>query len=206
MKNVRVYKEVEPVRLAYAQVNFAEAIAKKRDYNSMQNAVDTMLANAKIAANELNKVALEKLAYLKVTAADYKFLFNDLQQMIGFEKDHFEMTVRVRIESHKKAEAEALRKTATHIEQAAQYADRSADRNAELAGAAKLRKQADDIELSFTDDSIEIEPTIIKPVKSGSITQAMIVFAIAEKYGLSDDQALQVILNAFDIEIEELAA
>jgi len=104
-----------------------------------------------------------------------------------------------RLDKLELTKAEALRKQAASIEKAAHYADRNADKAAELAGAQNLRKQADDIELSFTDDSIEIEPTIIKPVKSGSITQAMIVFAIAEKYGLSDDQALEVILNAFNI-------
>jgi len=275
--------KVEPVRLTYAQVNFAEAIAKKRDYNSMQNGVDTMLANAKIAANQLNEIALEKLAYFKVTAANYKFLFNDLQQMIVFEKDHFEMTVRVRIDSHKKAEAdkleaqrlqieaeatrkaeaeqaakleaeraivraeeqakiteqqrldkleleatrakqaaeqvvidaeqkakaeaEALRKTAAHIEQAAQYADRNADKAAELAGAAKLRKQADDIELPFKDDSIEIEPTLIRPILSKNWpSQEYIVSLLAGDLNVSNNNALHMILNAFGIEIEELAA
>ena len=107
-----------------------------------------------------------------------------------------------------KAEAEALRKTADHIEQGAQYADRSEDRNAELAGAAKLRKQADDIELSFKDDSKEIEPTLIKPIKSNpnQSVRNRIISAVAFEFNCSNDDALQIILNEFEIEIEELAA
>jgi len=287
VKAYSIYKdaleaEISPIRLHVTAPDFAGAMKAKRTISSLEDAVASELALAKINADAVAKELRSCLAYLDETAKDYRFLFNDLQAIIYLDRSHFEMTVRVRIESHKKAEAdkleaqrlqieaeakrkaeaeqaekleaeraivraeeqakiteqqrldkleleatrakqaaeqaiidaeqkakaeaEALRKTAAHIEQAAQYADRNADKAAELAGAAKLRKQADDIELSFTDDSKEIEPTIIKHVKSGSITQAMIVFAIAEKYGLSDDQALQVILNAFDIEIMECAA
>ena len=287
VKAYSVYKdaleaEISPIRLHSAAPDFAGAMKAKRTISSLEDAVASELALAKINADSVAKEIRSSLAYLKETAKDYRFFFNDLQAIIYLDGAQFQMVVQARIDSHKKAEAdkleaqrlqieaeakrkaeaeqaekleaeraivraeeqakiteqqrldkleleatrakqaaeqavidaeqkakaeaEALRKTAAHIEQAAQYADRNADKAAEIAGAAKLRKQADDIELSFKDDSIEIEPTIIKPVKSGSITQAMIVFAIAEKYGLSDDQALQVILNAFDIEIEELAA
>lgn len=102
----KLSETIKPMRPALQIPNFADAIARKRDYNSMQNAVDTMLANAKIEVDAAVKNIREKLDYLDANAKDYRFLFADLDKMIGFEKDHFEMTVRVRIESHKKAEAE----------------------------------------------------------------------------------------------------
>jgi putative phage-type endonuclease len=286
VKAYSVYKdaleaEISPIRLHSAAPDFAGAMKAKRTISSLEDAVASELALAKINADSVAKEIRSSLAYLKETAKDYRFLFNDLQAIIYLDGAQFQMVVQARIDSHKKAEAdkledlrlqieldamhkaeaeqaakleaerekiraeeqakiaeqqrlkvveqtqaatqayntqletdkakqevEALRKTAARIEEGAQRADRSSDRKAEMAGAAKLRKQADDIELSFKDDSIEIEPTIIKPVNSGLINRAMIVFAIAEKYSLPDDQALQVILNAFgiEIEIEELAA
>jgi len=112
-----ISETIKPMRPALSTPNFADGIARKRDYNSMQNAVDTMLANAKIDANAAVKNIREKLDYLDANAKDYRFLFADLDKMIGFEKDHFEMTVRVRIESHKKAEADKLEAQRLKIQQ-----------------------------------------------------------------------------------------
>lgn len=131
-------KELSPFHLTIVKPNFAEAIAKKRDYNSMQNAVDTMLANAKIDADAVAKDAREKLAYFNEAAIDYKFLFNDIQQMIGFEKSHFEMAVRVRIDTHKKSEADKVEVQRIQI-QAEEEA--KARKKAEAEQAAKLEEE-----------------------------------------------------------------
>lgn len=285
VKAYSVYKdaleaEISPIKLHTTAPDFAGAMKAKRTIASLEDAVDSELALGKINADAVAKELRACLAYLDETAKDYRFLFNDLQVIIYLDRSHFEMTVRVRIESHKKAEAdkleaqrlqieaeakrkaeaeqaekleaeraivraeeqakiteqqrldkleleatrakqaaeqavinaeqktkeeaEALRKTAAHIEQAAQYADRSADRNAELAGAAKLRKQANEIELSFIDDSKEIEPTLIKTVASAS--KEYIISLLAFELNVSNDEALQMILNAFEIELMECAA
>lgn len=300
VKAYSIYKdaletEINPIRLQAPAPDFAGAMKNKRTISSLDDAVASELALAKINADAVAKDIRSCLAYLDDIAKDYRFLFNDLQSIIYLDRSHFEMTVRVRIDSHKKAEAdkleaqrlqieeeakrkaeaeqaekleaerakvraeeqakiteqqrldkieleatrakqaaeqaaifaaqeaerikiesvekskaeaEALRKTADHIEQGAQYADRSADRNAELAGAAKLRKQADDLELSFKDDSKDIEPTLIKPIKSNpsQSVRNRIIGAIAFEFKCSNDDALQIILNEFEIEIEELAA
>jgi hypothetical protein len=101
----------------------------------MQNGVDTMLANAKIEADAAVKNIREKLDYLDTNAKDYRFLFSDMDKMIGFEKDHFEMTVRVRIESHKKAEADKLEAQRIKIQQ---EEEAKAKRKAESEQAKKL--------------------------------------------------------------------
>lgn len=287
VKAYSVYKdaleaEISPIKLHTTAPDFAGAMKAKRTIASLEDAVASELALGKINADAVAKELRACLAYLDETAKDYRFLFNDLQVIIYLDRSHFEMTVRVRIESHKKAEAdkleaqrlqieaeakrkaeaeqakkleaeramvraeeqakiteqqrldkleleatrakqaaeqavidaeqkakaeaEALRKTAAHIEQGAQYADRAADRNAELAGAAKLRQQADDIELSFIDDSKEIEPTLIKSVGINRTDRDRCLSAISHDYGCSLDQALQIILNAFEIELMECAA
>ena len=282
VKAYSVYKdaleaEISPIKLHTTAPDFAGAMKAKRTIASLEDAVASELALGKINADAVAKELRACLAYLDETAKDYRFLFNDLQAIIYLDRSHFEMTVRVRIESHKKAEAEkleaqrlqieaeakrkaeaeqaekleaeraivraeeqakiteqqrldkleleatrakqaaeqavidaeqkakaeaeALRKTADHIEQGAQYADRSADRDAELTGAAKLRQQADEIELSFIDDSKEIEPTLIKSVGINRTDRDRCLSAISHDYGCSLDQALQIILNAFEIEL-----
>ncbi len=135
---IELRKEVLPINLAVEQPIFANAIARKRDYNSMQNAVDTMLANAKIEAAEAANTIKAKLTYLDDVAKDYKFLFNDLQSIIYMTKDHYEMTVRVRIESHKKAEADKLEAQRLQIEA-------EAKRKAEAEQAAKLEAEREKI-------------------------------------------------------------
>jgi putative phage-type endonuclease len=289
VKAYSVYKdaleaEISPIKLHATAPDFAGAMKAKRTISSLEDAVASELALAKINADSVAKEIRSSLAYLKETAKDYRFLFNDLQAIIYLDGAQFQMVVQARIESHKKAEADkleaqrlqieaeakrkaeaeqaekleaeraivraeeqakiteqqrldklelevtrakqaveqavidaaieserikvealaqakALHETATRIAEQANYADRNADKQAELDGAARLHQKANAIELSYKDEVKEI-----KPVNSGLINRAMIVFAIAEKYSLSDDQALQVILNAFGIEIEELAA
>lgn len=62
---------------------------------------------------------------------------------------------------------EELRASADRIYQAAQYADRSSDRNREMALANKLYKEAENLEreMQSISDKPEIEPTIIKEIE-----------------------------------------
>lgn len=105
---IELAKEFSPLHLNVVKPNFADAIAKKRDYNSMQNAVDTMLANAKIAADAVAKDIRAKLHIFKEYCAGYEFLFNDLQSIIYKEDSDFYLIASTRVEKHKKSEAEKL--------------------------------------------------------------------------------------------------
>ena len=118
--------------------DFAGAMKGKRTLESLENAVASELANTKIEADKLFKDISAKLTYLNDVAKDYKFLFNDLQSIIYMTKDHYEMTVRVRIESHKKAEADKLEAQRLQIEA-------EAKRKAEAEQAAKLEADREKI-------------------------------------------------------------
>ena len=118
--------------------DFAGAMKGKRTIESLENAVASELANTKIEADKLFKDISAKLTYLNDVAKDYKFLFNDLQSIIYMTKDHYEMTVRVRIESHKKAEADKLEAQRLQIEA-------EAKRKAEAEQAAKLEAEREKI-------------------------------------------------------------
>jgi predicted phage-related endonuclease len=90
--------------------DFAGAMKNKRTIDSLRDAVNTELARAKIAANE---VADRIDANLKALAAactpvDYRFLFSDLQVVVVKAPDDFAMLVKSRVSDHKQAEDKRL--------------------------------------------------------------------------------------------------
>lgn len=93
--------ETRPIQIAFAKPDYAAAIKGKRNYQSMQDAIDAMLANGKIAADSEAKDISAKLAWCKETSAGYGFLFNDLAQIIRKPMDDFQLTVTTRINQHK---------------------------------------------------------------------------------------------------------
>lgn len=124
--------ETKPIRLALVAPNFADAIKGKSKYASMQDAVDTMMAGAVIAADQSAKDVREKLAWCKDHAAGYSALFPDLQQIIVKPMEDFALTITSRIDKAKADEAKKLEaiKEAARVE---------ADANA----AAKVKAEAD---------------------------------------------------------------
>lgn len=124
--------ETKPIRLALVAPNFAEAIKGKSKYTSMQDAVDTMLAGAVIAADQSAKDVREKLAWCKDNAAGYSALFPDLQQIIVKPMEDFALTITSRIDKAKADEAKKLEaiKEAARVE-------------AEANAAAKVKAEAD---------------------------------------------------------------
>ena len=126
--------EISPIRLIVQAPDFAGSMKAKRTISSLEDAVASELALAKINADAAAKEIRSCLAYLDETAKDYRFLFNDLQTIINLDRSHFEMTVRVRVESHKKAEADKLEAQRMQIEL-------DAKRNAEAEQAEKLEAE-----------------------------------------------------------------
>lgn len=163
VKAYSVYKdaletEISPIRLIVQAPDFAGAMKAKRTISSLENAVASELALAKINADAAAKEIRSCLVYLDETAKDHRFLFNDLQTIINLDRSHFEMTVRVRVESHKKAEADKLEaqrmqieldaKRKAEAEQAEKLeAERATIRAEEQAKIAKERAEQDSLEI-----------------------------------------------------------
>lgn len=97
--------ETKPIRLNIDCPNFAEEIKGKSKYASMQNAVDTALANGKVDADATAKDIRAKLSWCKEHAAGMSFLFPDLAQIITKPLDDFTLLIQSRIKEHKEAEA-----------------------------------------------------------------------------------------------------
>lgn len=132
-----VNAEIAPMRLQPVAADFAGAIKGKRSISSMQDALDTLLAQAKIDADaqgraiRANVTAFHSLAL----ADDFGFLFADLHLLVHKAADDFAAVVRSRIAAHKEAEA-------------AKEAKRQADEAARIAAAEQRAREQEQARLA----------------------------------------------------------
>jgi predicted phage-related endonuclease len=105
-------KEIAPLRLVFQARDFAGAMKNKRTLATLQDAVDTELANGKIAVDALAAAVRGRLAWYRENAADHEFLFADLQAIIQKPDEDFQMVVHTRIDTHKRTAAEKARQDA----------------------------------------------------------------------------------------------
>ncbi|RRW68200.1 Heme peroxidase [Pseudomonas fluorescens] len=99
-------------RMPPVPADFAGAIKGKKTISSLRDSADSELARAKIAANQIGDSIRSNLASLEELAADYLFLFNDVQQLVMKANDDLIALIKVRISEHQRAEeqkAEAQR-------------------------------------------------------------------------------------------------
>ena len=100
------------VALPNVHVDFAGAMKNKRTIASLQDAVDTELARAKIDASQAADSIRLNLTSLAELAVDHAFLFSDVQQLVTKANDDLVTLIKFRISEHQKAEqqkAEAKR-------------------------------------------------------------------------------------------------
>ena len=96
--------EIKPLRLAQATPDFAGSMKNKRTLASLHDAVDTLLASAKIATNTMAAEFRAKQTWCRENAASYGFLFMDMANIIGKPMDDFQLVITSRIADHKRAE------------------------------------------------------------------------------------------------------
>ncbi|MEE9223072.1 MAG: YqaJ viral recombinase family protein [Nitrosomonadaceae bacterium] len=123
--------------------DFFDAMKGKR-VGSWQGIADDEIANIKSVINQKMERFLDNIGFIRETAADYKFLFNDLQQIIDQASEPFQAVVKSRIADHKAAEEKRLEADRDRIreEEEAKATKKAAD---ELAAKekAKQEQQAD---------------------------------------------------------------
>ncbi len=130
------------VRLPEYMADFAGAMKGKRTISSLRDAVDTELAKAKI---DISQMADEIRANLKTLndldqAGDYRFLFNDIKQIISKPNDDFTALAKLRINEHVQAEVKRLEQERERIRmEEEEKAKRKAE--AEQAEARRLEEQ-----------------------------------------------------------------
>lgn len=94
------------VALPNVHVDFAGAMKNKRTIASLQDAVDTELARAKIDASQVADSIRLNLNSLAELAVDHAFLFSDVQQLVTKANDDLVTLIKFRISEHQKAERE----------------------------------------------------------------------------------------------------
>lgn len=122
--------EIADVRLAVLAPDFGGAIKGLKTLVSIDNAIGVAMANAKIAADQQAADVCAKLDWINESAAEYRALLADLQQLISKPLDDFKLAVMARIDAHRQAEEARLE------------AERERIRNEE---AAKLAARAESI-------------------------------------------------------------
>lgn len=138
------------VQLPAIAADFAGAIKGKRTISSLQDAVDTELARAKIKASEVASGIEVNLASLRELAAEHAFLFADAQQLVLKAPDDLVATIKSRIADHQQAEQrrqDAERERIRAEEQARlqreqQEAERQAIEQQQAAARKAMRAQA----------------------------------------------------------------
>ena len=101
-----INKTLGKVTLPHVVSDFAGAMKNKRTIASLQDAVDTELARAKIDASQAADGIRLNLTSLAELAVDHAFLFSDVQQLVTKANDDLVTLIKFRIAEHQKAEQE----------------------------------------------------------------------------------------------------
>lgn len=130
--NTRLGKPYMPT----VPADFAGAIKGKRTVDSLRDAVNTELARAKIAANEIADRIQLNLTSLRENAAKHAFLFADAPQLVMKANDDLLVLIKSRISEHEAKKAEDLEAERERIRAEEQA---KAQRDAEEKVAADAR-------------------------------------------------------------------
>ncbi|USE79023.1 YqaJ viral recombinase family protein [Cupriavidus gilardii] len=95
--------------------DFAGAAKGKRSVASIQDAVDTVLANAKIEADASAKRIRTNIAFLDKAIEGYEFLFADRTALATKQLDDLRLVVTTRIDKHKADEEKRLEEQRARI-------------------------------------------------------------------------------------------
>lgn len=101
-----INKTLGKVTLPHVVSDFVGAMKNKRTIASLQDAVDTELARAKIDASQAADSIRLNLTSLAELAVDHAFLFSDVQQLVTKANDDLVTLIKFRITEHQKAEKE----------------------------------------------------------------------------------------------------
>ena len=117
--------------------DFPGAVKGKRSLASIQDAVDTELARAKIAASELADRMEANIKSLKGEAHDWSFLFPDLAAVAAKPAEDFANLLTARIGAHKQAEEQRRQR-----EEQAEAARQAREAEAAAKAAEAVEKAA----------------------------------------------------------------
>ena len=179
--NARLGKAYMPATVA----DFAGAIKGKKSIDSMRDAINAALANAKVEASGIADKIQTNLATLRELATAHAFLFADAGQIVLKANDDLTLLVKSRIDFHQCAEAKRLddERVKIRAEEAAKLererisADMAREQAGALASREKLLSERADLEAQQRKQT-EAAPVVVAtaPVLA---TQAPVLAAVA---------------------------
>lgn len=194
--------ETRPIQLNIVRPDFAAAIKGKRNYASMQDAIDTALANGEIAADAVAKDVRAKMAWFTERTDGMLMLFPDLPQIIIKPLDDFKLFVEVRIEQRAKSEAEKMARI-----QSEATAKAEAKAQAEVAEQVKAQLEVQAKAIADTKQNEAVIPfneTVPNngapayPATKRRPTKTQMIEVIAGHYGVSVLTADEWLRNEFE--------
>lgn len=200
--------ELGGVTITIAAPDFVTAAKNKRTLASLHEAIDTAVANGKIAADAAARELRAKLDWYRAHAAEHVFLFRDLQQLIQKPADDFQLAVNARIDEHKRQEAAKEEQRKADEAAAAQRAAAQAAAAKETPAAAAPANDA--APPATAPRAAEPLPGAARAVAQRRIprpTAAQVIEILADHYGATPAQtaALLVTLD-FQAELSRLEA
>ena len=156
--NARLGKPYMPA----VQADFAGVIKGGRTVSSIQDAVDTELARAKIANSEFADRIQANLSTLCELAAEHTFLFADVNVIVLKQPDDLTMLVKGRIAEHQlkeaaRIEAETVRIRAEVEQQERAKAEQAARAQAEAEAQVRRKAEAAERARLVEESSIKAE-------------------------------------------------
>lgn len=105
---LKLHGSLNGLKIPVFDVDFHGSIKGKRNIASMRDAIETELARAKIEANQISDLMRANINLLDSFEGVYKFLFNDLQNIITKDEESFKAIVNTRITQHKESEIKRI--------------------------------------------------------------------------------------------------
>ena len=173
-------KRLGRVQMPAINADFLAAIKGKRTVESLRNAVDTVLANAKIAANDIADKIQINLATLDENK-EHAFLFNDVASLVMKAPDDLANVIKLRIAEHAaeqarklEAERERIRKEEQARIAAEELRRMDAERKEQERIAAESAKQNTPPPVARSPES-ENAPDLVRQAVSLPVTEAVTV-------------------------------
>jgi len=148
-----VSKGILPIQLlsiATFDADFNIAMKGKSNIDSLQESVDTKLAQLKIEVNEVVELIKTNLDSLKELASEHKFLFNDTPHLVLKDNEDLINLIKSRISDHeqeKAAKAEQQRKNIQAEEERKAKEKIERENKAELERKAQVKRDEERKEL-----------------------------------------------------------
>ena len=138
----KINKELVDAVLPNIDPDIVSAMKGKRTLDSLQNAADTAVAQAKIKANELAEIIKVNLVALDEITTGYEFLFGDKQQLVIQDPTTVKELAKARVLMHQASEKERLEKAA-EAERERIRQEEQAKAQAEIAKATQFEQASE---------------------------------------------------------------